>query len=67
MSNLQMNKAAALRKAWGDKPCDHPSFAKEYHLGTATGDKVCTQCGRAFWNYSDSDGTKKLHEQTEIA
>ncbi|WYF19528.1 hypothetical protein WKI55_05745 [Bacillus velezensis] len=46
---MQMSEAAELRKAWkekGDPPCDHPGYhPKEYHLGTSTGDRVCTVCG----------------------
>ena len=44
---MQMEKAAELRRKWGDKPCEHPSLSKEYFLGTGTGDYVCTQCGEA--------------------
>lgn len=46
---MQMNEAMKLREAWGDKPCNHPDLDKEYELGTATGDYVCTQCGQAGW------------------
>lgn len=42
---MQSKKAAELRAAWGDRPCEHPAFAKEYDLGAHTGDYVCTQCG----------------------
>ena len=45
---MQMDKAIELRKAWGNKPCSHPNFDKEYHLGSDTGDYVCTSCGRSF-------------------
>ncbi len=45
---MQMTVAEYLRKKWGDKPCGHPGFSKEYHLGSHTGDYVCTQCGEAF-------------------
>ena len=45
---MQVRKALELRKEWGDKPCDHPNFVKEYDLGAQTGDYVCTQCGRTF-------------------
>jgi hypothetical protein len=44
---MQMDEPARLRKDWGDKPCDHKSLDKEYHLGSATGDYVCKQCGRS--------------------
>jgi hypothetical protein len=46
--SIQSKEAAEKRKQWGDKPCDHPSFAKEYYLGAQTGDKVCVQCGESF-------------------
>ncbi len=42
---MQAKKAAALREGWGDKPCEHPTLAKEYAAGERTGDYVCTQCG----------------------
>ena len=42
---MQMSDAAALNKAWGDKPCEHPVLDKEYHFGSATGDYACTTCG----------------------
>jgi hypothetical protein len=45
---MQRKKAIALREAWGDKPCAHPSFAKEYDNGERTGDFICTECGKAF-------------------
>ena len=46
-------KAEELRKQWGNKPCSHPKFEKETHLGWGyvqekTGDYVCTQCGQDF-------------------
>lgn len=30
------------------KACEHPSFKKEYYLGSDTGDKECTACGETF-------------------
>ena len=42
---VKKKQAAALQQAWGDKPCDHPAFAREYDLGERTGNYVCTQCG----------------------
>lgn len=44
---MQSSEASELRKKWGDKPCDHKHIDKEYYAGSATGDYVCTQCGRA--------------------
>jgi len=43
---MQHSKAQSLRMAWGDKPCNHPETDKEYYLGSDTGDKICTTCGR---------------------
>jgi hypothetical protein len=45
---MQSKRAEALRREWGDKPCEHPDFDREYYLGTETGDYVCTRCGEAF-------------------
>ncbi len=45
---MTLEEAKALRESWGDKPCDHPSFADEYMFGSKTGDFVCEQCGRSF-------------------
>jgi len=46
---VQISEAIKLREKWGDKPCDHKSLDKEYHLGSATGDFVCIQCGCSGW------------------
>ncbi|MES2524606.1 MAG: hypothetical protein V4617_18045 [Gemmatimonadota bacterium] len=45
---MQKKRAVALQQEWGDEPCPHPSFAKEYDLGERTGNYVCSQCGRVF-------------------
>ena len=45
---MQMSKSQQLRDEWGDKPCGHPDFDKEYYLGADTGDKVCTTCGKVL-------------------
>jgi hypothetical protein len=42
---MKRKRALELQQAWGDKPCDHPAFAKEYDQGERTGKYVCTQCG----------------------
>jgi hypothetical protein len=49
---MQVEKTLELRKAWGNRPCDHPDLAKEYDRGAATGDYVCTRCGEAGWGNS---------------
>lgn len=46
---MQLEKAAELRKSWGNKPCSHSNLEKEYYLGASTGDYVCTTCGQAGW------------------
>jgi hypothetical protein len=45
---VQKKKAALLEQEWGDKPCEHPTFAKEYDLGERTGNFVCKTCGKIF-------------------
>lgn len=45
---MQAERAARLRASWGDRPCNHPSFDKEYMLSAQTGDYICEQCGREF-------------------
>jgi len=37
--------AAALRRAWGNKPCEHPWWVKETLNEEETGVEVCTTCG----------------------
>ena len=60
----QALRAAQLRAEWGDKPCDHPDFRKEYYRGMDTGDVICTQCGRImtreefFKKPSKNEGTE---------
>jgi hypothetical protein len=45
---MQIDDAKRIRESFGDGPCTHPEFAKEYYLGSHTGDYVCKRCGRAF-------------------
>ena len=45
---LQRKKAIELQKQWGNKPCEHPAFSREYHLGERTGNYCCTQCGASL-------------------
>ena len=46
-----------LQEKWGDAPCDHPSFIKEWigapisglgYVEKKTGDYICSQCGQVF-------------------
>ncbi len=41
---MQMKEAKRLREQFG-KPCQNPSYEKEYYLGASTGDRVCSNCG----------------------
>ena len=45
---MQAKRASALREQWGDKPCDHPTLAREYDQGERTGNYACTTCGAVF-------------------
>lgn len=45
---MQHEEAKRLKENWGDKPCDHPSFEKEYYLGADTMDFLCSTCGADF-------------------
>ncbi len=42
---MQRKKAIELQRAWGDQPCEHPMFSREYDMGERTGNYCCTQCG----------------------
>jgi hypothetical protein len=45
---VQRKKSIELQQKWGDQPCAHPSFSREYDLGERTGNYCCTQCGASF-------------------
>lgn len=45
MIKIQTEEIKKLQKNWGDKPCTHPEWGKEYYLSTNTGDYACLQCG----------------------
>ena len=45
---MKKKRAMELQAAWGDKPCPHPTLAKEYDLGARTGNFICTQCGKVL-------------------
>lgn len=42
---MKRKRALELQAAWGDGPCSHPDFAKEYDNGVKTGNFACMQCG----------------------
>lgn len=64
---MQMDSAIALNKRWKGKSCEHPHLEKEYHLGSQTGDYVCTTCGEAFSNrsYARQETNNKFLKQEE--
>ncbi len=45
---MQKKKATELRLVWGDTPCPHPAFSREYDMGERTGNYCCTQCGASL-------------------
>jgi len=42
---MEAKEAAALRIAWGDKPCEHPWWVDETVNGADKGRVVCKTCG----------------------
>jgi hypothetical protein len=64
---MQSKTALQLKKSWGNKPCEHPEIEKEYYLGSATGDYICIQCGKAgtgsSWNKSSHKKPSKGEEE----
>lgn len=55
---MKMSEAAELREMYRGMPCEHQNLEKEYHLGTATGDYVCTTCGKTGWGRDWADKEK---------
>ncbi len=46
---MDMDQASQLRRLWeakGTPPCEHRETEKEYGAGAATGDYVCSDCGK---------------------
>lgn len=43
--------------------CTHSSLSKEYHLGSATGDFICDDCGKAGFG---RDWPKQEQEAKEL-
>jgi hypothetical protein len=46
--SVQRKKGLELQRQWGDKPCAHPAFSREYDAGERTGNYRCTQCGASM-------------------
>jgi hypothetical protein len=62
---MQRKKALELRTAWGDKPCSHPAFSREYDAGERTGNYCCTQCGASlsFREKAEITASRKTSEK----
>jgi hypothetical protein len=62
---MKRKRALELQQQWGDKPCPHPEFAKEYDLGVRTGNFICTQCGAilGFREKGQLMASRRLSEQ----
>ena len=43
--------------------CTHSSLSKEYHLGSATGDFICDECGKAGFGRNWPEQARKAKEQ----
>lgn len=43
--------------------CSHSRLSKEYHLGSATGDYVCDDCGKSGFGRNWPEHSKKKEEQ----
>ncbi|MBN2295776.1 MAG: hypothetical protein JXM70_25315 [Pirellulales bacterium] len=56
---MQYYEAEQLRKEWQGKPCSHENVEKEYHLGSHTGDYVCTICGQEFAGRQEAERTRQ--------
>ena len=44
---MQLTETKKLNDKNQDSDCRHTKLSKEYHLGSATGDYVCTNCGKS--------------------
>lgn len=62
---MQSEEASRLKRSWGNKPCSHPTLAREYFLGAQTGDLVCTTCGSTFWSRDEAgrDATRQTKDK----
>lgn len=43
--------------------CSHSNLSKEYHLGSATGDYVCDDCGKSGFGRNWPEYSKKQEQQ----
>ena len=61
---MEYEEAKALKESWGDKPCNHPSFADKYLFGSKTGDFVCEQCGQFFTQRQKDQRSRSVKQPT---
>lgn len=50
---MDSKEAREIRENWvamGKQPCNHPRKEKELVFGSDTGDRICIQCGKAFYD-----------------
>ncbi len=53
---MQFDEGKQLRADWPKGMiCEHFEVTKEYYLGGDTGDKICTKCGKTFFNDKELD------------
>jgi len=45
MGNIQNKEALKIAENWSGGDCPHDTVNKEYYLGAATGDYICSKCG----------------------
>lgn len=57
---MQQKDALELKEQWGDKLCEHPDLEREYELGSATDDYVCTTCGETKHGNTWNIGQKEM-------
>jgi hypothetical protein len=60
---MKRKRALELQQAWGDAPCEHPEFSKEYDLGVRTGNFICTQCGATLTHREKAELTASRREE----
>lgn len=60
---MQSSKASKLRQAWDGGYCEHSNITKEIHLGSTTGDFVCTRCGECGYGRDWVKREKETHNR----
>jgi hypothetical protein len=65
---MQLNEARELQRMRRGIPCKHHEIEKEYHLGTDTGDYVCTTCGQAGWGnkWNEDQSEPEMSQQAQV-